>query len=77
MNQTARTSDPPLGPHRTMVECVPTQGPVTLYLRCTELRRVYAVPAEPQLTSRWRDGLLTVTLPVLGIHAVVVVEPDE
>jgi len=72
-----RGSDPPLGPHRAMVERVPTQGPVVLYLRCAEPRRVYAVPAEPQLTSCWRDGLLTVTLPVLGIHAVVVVEPDE
>jgi hypothetical protein len=69
-----RAGDPPTGPHRVMVERVPPTGPVTVQLRCPLPRRVYAVPDEPQLTTRWSGGVLTATVPSLGIHAAIVVE---
>ena len=68
-----RAVAPPTGRHGRMVERVPPQGPVTVRLRCDKPSRVYAVPDDPRLEACWEDGLLTATLPALGIHAAIVV----
>jgi hypothetical protein len=54
---------------------IPTVGPVEVQLRVADKpKRVRWVPEGRRLKWSWEDGTLTVTLPVLHIHGVLVVE---
>ena len=64
----------PLSPVNPYMEGIAQAGPITLRLWCA--RRPKAVTRMPDgdLNWKWRNGLLTVTLDALHIHAAIVVD---
>lgn len=66
------------GPHRTqsIVESIPALGPLSVTIRHDrEPAGVSLQPAGQQLDFEYRDGRISVTIPRVAIHEVVVVEP--
>ncbi|MFN2285061.1 MAG: hypothetical protein ACK2UQ_11615, partial [Anaerolineae bacterium] len=59
----------------TIVDFVPTVGPLTLRVRLDAApSSVTLVPGDDEIAHTWADGVLTVSLPSLYIHTVVVIE---
>jgi len=62
-------------PNRIVIDYVPPAGPITLFVKAQRRpRRVALAPADQPIKKKWADGLLTVTIPKLEIHNVLVVE---
>jgi hypothetical protein len=62
----------PQGPY---MEDLTTVGPLTVRAWCARRpKAVSLVPGEGECAWKWRDGLLTLTLPSLHIHTAVVVD---
>ena len=60
----------------TILDFVPPVGPLTVRVRLDEEpASVELVPADVEIAWAWADGLLTVTLPSLHIHNVIVIRP--
>lgn len=60
----------------TIVDFIPAVGPLTVRLRLDVApSSVALVPADVDIAHTWSDGALTVTLPSLHIHNVIVIEP--
>ena len=65
----------PLTPQGPYMEDLSTLGPITLRAWCARRpKAVSLAPDEGECNWKWRDGLLTVTLPSLHIHSAVVVD---
>lgn len=60
----------------TILDFVPAVGPITVRVRLDEEpASVKLVPADVEIESAWANGVLTVTLPSLHIHSVIVIAP--
>lgn len=65
----------PLSPVNPYMEGIAPAGPLTLRVWCARRpKAVTQAPGDGELNWKWRDGLLTVTLDALHIHAAVVVD---
>lgn len=75
VNLLNRGSGETLSPNRTVIEELPPVHDVTLRIRrASRPQSVTAVPAETELRWTYSDGTVTVEVPRVDIHTVVVVE---
>jgi hypothetical protein len=66
----------PTSPDYSVIDYVPPVGPIGVHLRLpAKPRRVDWVPDGGDLKWSWSDGQLSVTVPAVHVHGVVVVQP--
>jgi len=67
-----------VGSAYTLVDFIPAIGPLTVKVRLeAEPSSVTLVPADVAVTHTWADGVLTIMLPSLHIHHIIVIEPSS
>ncbi len=58
-----------------IIDYVPSVGPITIQLKVKDKpENVYMIPRRRRLKDSWDDGVLTVRVPRLHVHSVLVVE---
>ena len=56
-------------------DAIPTLGPIDIRMRVeTEPKRVAWVPDKRPVSWQWESGLLSVTVPELALHGVIVID---
>lgn len=64
-----------VGSAYTIIDFIPTIGPLTVRVRLeTAPASVSLIPSGGEIAHCWADGILTMTLPSLHIHSIVVIE---
>lgn len=66
-------ADPPLSPRKLDIERVPETGPITVTLRLPEPPAEVRIEPEGACDYGWLDGELTIRVPRLHIHGVLVI----
>ncbi|MFH1737771.1 MAG: alpha-amylase family protein [bacterium] len=65
----------PLSNRHPVIDFIPSVGPIDVRLRLPKKpKKISWIPEEGRLKKSWKDGILTVTIPSLHVHGVLVLE---